>query len=444
VAELPEGWRSWWAPHILTITVDGEGQWSPSITCPGLELGWCETYVACRLQGCDDDFAAREYENGIGHGVEHRYMEWFDQMGTPTGECFLTGHEALREAVEYLLEGVIVPGSWLFSSAGDGGPGGLGLMTLDYEPDRRTMHPRPVIAPAGEPHRQHPPVDRSAGAGVLQAEELLWRMCRGCGCTEDAACVMDDQPCHWVAVDLCSACQPDRVMPVQAGWAAGGRGEDFNDGRGRISQDPRLDAVAALAQLALRFGRVTRATRHEDGVRAETDTDHTVMLGLIACTLAEKLRPDLDRGRIAAYALVHDLPEALAGDTNTLGASSEQLAAKAQREGQALEEIEARFAGQLPWIARTITAYEDRQDAEARWVKTVDKLVPKLTHLLNGGAAFAEQGLSAGQVQNAWVLQRQLMEETYSEDFPELLDLTAAAVDQATAAYGTTYHAVES
>lgn len=28
-------------------------------------------------------------------------------------------------------------------------------------------------------------------------------VCRGCGCTEDAAC---NPPCHWVEPDLCSAC----------------------------------------------------------------------------------------------------------------------------------------------------------------------------------------------------------------------------------------------
>lgn len=33
--------------------------------------------------------------------------------------------------------------------------------------------------------------------------------CRVCGCTETAACVTADGPCHWVAPDLCSACSAD-------------------------------------------------------------------------------------------------------------------------------------------------------------------------------------------------------------------------------------------
>lgn len=32
------------------------------------------------------------------------------------------------------------------------------------------------------------------------------RACRVCGCTDLAACVTEDGPCHWVAEDLCSAC----------------------------------------------------------------------------------------------------------------------------------------------------------------------------------------------------------------------------------------------
>jgi hypothetical protein len=30
--------------------------------------------------------------------------------------------------------------------------------------------------------------------------------CRGCGCTDWNACVVNGVPCHWVEADLCSAC----------------------------------------------------------------------------------------------------------------------------------------------------------------------------------------------------------------------------------------------
>lgn len=33
------------------------------------------------------------------------------------------------------------------------------------------------------------------------------RVCRVCACTAERACVIDGVPCHWVADDLCSACE---------------------------------------------------------------------------------------------------------------------------------------------------------------------------------------------------------------------------------------------
>ena len=34
------------------------------------------------------------------------------------------------------------------------------------------------------------------------------RTCRGCGCTDDRACIgAGGVPCHWVEEDLCSVCR---------------------------------------------------------------------------------------------------------------------------------------------------------------------------------------------------------------------------------------------
>src|SRR3954468_11904498 len=99
-------------------------------------------------------------------------------------------------------------------------------------------------------------------------------------------------------------------------------------------------AVLDLARLVLDFGRVDRITYHPDGVTPESDTDHTVMLALIGCALAERHFPELDRGRIAMHALAHDLPEVYAGDTPTLHAPSAELRqAKRDREDAAFWRI---------------------------------------------------------------------------------------------------------
>lgn len=167
-----------------------------------------------------------------------------------------------------------------------------------------------------------------------------------------------------------------------------------------------ISDVIALASLALQFGRTNRVTYHEDGKTPESDTDHTVMLGLVACAYAERVNrarlaheqnvfidgshvhsqpvvPPLDVGLVAQFSIVHDLVEALCGDTNTLRITSAGRLAKEEREQAALVELRQRFAT-MPWIANTITRYEHLADPEARFIKVLDKVLPKLTHALNG------------------------------------------------------------
>lgn len=140
----------------------------------------------------------------------------------------------------------------------------------------------------------------------------------------------------------------------------------------------------AIARLALRFGRVERITLHENGRRRETDAEHTVMLGLVAAAFAVRHLPFLDVGRVLSYALVHDLPEVYAGDTPTLWQLSErQLAEKRQREFQAILRIADDMGAEGAWVPETIAAYEERGDEEACYVKAMDKLLPKATHILN-------------------------------------------------------------
>ena len=68
------------------------------------------------------------------------------------------------------------------------------------------------------------------------------------------------------------------------------------------------DAIVALGDLALRFSRINRITYHQDGMIPESDTDHTVMLGLICCAFAQKHLPALDLGLIAQFCLTMNPP----------------------------------------------------------------------------------------------------------------------------------------
>lgn len=147
-----------------------------------------------------------------------------------------------------------------------------------------------------------------------------------------------------------------------------------------ITSSTPIDRAVALAHLALQFSRIERATRHEDGKRAETDADHSIMLALVAAHFAP---PGLNHERIVALATVHDLAEVYAGDTQTLDIDAAGRAAKAAREGAAIRRLTGEL-GADSWLVQTLHAYEAQEEPEARYVRVMDKLLPKLTHLLNG------------------------------------------------------------
>jgi len=188
------------------------------------------------------------------------------------------------------------------------------------------------------------------------------------------------------------------------------------------------DAVVDLGRMSLDFGRVDRITYHPDGITAESDTDHTVMLGLLACSLADTYFPLLNVGMVAQYALVHDLVEVYAGDTNTLRMpTADAKAAKKRREDDAYRKIADRFCAVLPWLPDLIAEYEDQASDEARFVRALDKLLPKITHILNGSVTIHEQGMSAEELAERYRVQIGEL-QAYASDFPALFELRAELV----------------
>jgi len=182
--------------------------------------------------------------------------------------------------------------------------------------------------------------------------------------------------------------------------------------------DPNLDGLLALAKLALALGRVNRATFHEDGTTPESDTDHTVMLAVIAPALAT-LYPALNADLVCAYAVVHDLGESETGDVNTMGISAADAATKKARDREALETLCERFAS-VPWLVGRLREYEAQIVPEARLVRLADKILPKLTHILNGGAAL--RGMPVGGVFSAHNRQCRELTDTYPE-FAAIVDI---------------------
>ncbi len=104
----------------------------------------------------------------------------------------------------------------------------------------------------------------------------------------------------------------------------------------------------------------------------ESIAEHTFSVASLAMLVGDLL-PDIDRGRLLAIALLHDLAEALIGD---LPASARRLfgvAAKQEAERRGLQEL---LHG-LPQAAEYMelwTEYAEGVSREARLVKALDRL----------------------------------------------------------------------
>ena len=188
------------------------------------------------------------------------------------------------------------------------------------------------------------------------------------------------------------------------------------------------DAVTDLGRTALAFSAINRtAVYWPDGATPESDTDHTVMLGWVACSLAARFFPTLHVGLVAQFALVHDAPEVYAGDTPTLRIDGAGRAAKADREAAATARLHSEFSGRLPWLPTLLAAYEEQQLPEARFVRGVDKVLPKVVHILDGCAGLIDHGMSSAELTAVFDQQEADMAR-YVGEFGELMDLRAELV----------------
>jgi 5'-deoxynucleotidase YfbR-like HD superfamily hydrolase len=144
------------------------------------------------------------------------------------------------------------------------------------------------------------------------------------------------------------------------------------------------DLIRLIRDLIVPLSGVKRTTvLPGDATRNESVTEHSFTLGVVACALASRIDPELSVGRIAEYALVHDLIEVYAGDVS-VWADSSTLALKARHEAEAVARIERNFGEVFPWISDRIRSYELRSDAESRFVYALDKILPHAMILISG------------------------------------------------------------
>ena len=160
----------------------------------------------------------------------------------------------------------------------------------------------------------------------------------------------------------------------------------------------------------------TRAV-HPDG-RRENVSEHSHMLAKVAYALACDMYPGLDRGKIVLYAILHDDVEAYVGDTPTDLITSDQRRDKRRREQAGMEQLLREWTHIAPEYAVHASLYEAQEDAEARFVRIVDKIMVLLIHVPNAGESLKQHWTFSSLIQNAADIANDLYRE-----YPEYGDL---------------------
>ena len=133
--------------------------------------------------------------------------------------------------------------------------------------------------------------------------------------------------------------------------------------------DPTLYFVQ---QLVIDFSLVGRNHFLAGTERRENDSEHTLAVTLMSWFILEKYNLDLDEAKVLKYALAHDLIEARAGDVNAFASDAERQQ-KVEDEAVALEALSGELAD-FGGLVVAMQGYEDKEDDEAVFVWTVDKV----------------------------------------------------------------------
>lgn len=140
-----------------------------------------------------------------------------------------------------------------------------------------------------------------------------------------------------------------------------------------------------------RRSKIIGSSRHEDSA------EHSWHFAVAAMSLAPYASQDVDIQRVIQMALVHDIVEIDAGDVMVYDLSARE-AIQAQEEAAAV-----RLFGLLPEPQRQHflqlwQEYEAGDTANARFALMIDRIMPILMNLHNGGQSWVENGIRLEQV----------------------------------------------
>ncbi len=134
-----------------------------------------------------------------------------------------------------------------------------------------------------------------------------------------------------------------------------------------------------------KFKHIQRLSLISNKGRRESDAEHTWHLVMTVWMLSEQYEKKIDINKAIKIALVHDLPEMLAGDVFA-HADAQTKEQKKENEEKALTEIIVKLPISFGNEIRELwNEYENRKSEEAKFVWLADKLMPRVQQELTEG-----------------------------------------------------------
>src|SRR5579862_6311681 len=136
---------------------------------------------------------------------------------------------------------------------------------------------------------------------------------------------------------------------------------------------------------------VRRAMIFEDEVN-ENDEEHQYQLALVCWFVVDNDNLSLDRYKVMGMAMVHDVLEVHAGDTVAF-AAKDIISEQAHKEQLAVDKLRAEWPT-FTSLHDLIHEYEQCVSHEAKFVYSMDKLLPIINNYLYEGKAWKEHQVS--------------------------------------------------
>jgi len=156
------------------------------------------------------------------------------------------------------------------------------------------------------------------------------------------------------------------------------------------------DALCAFLIDTERLKLVERSAWVSDRSRHENSAEHSWHLALGLLVIARELGLAFDLEKALRMALVHDLCEIDAGDVSAYDTAARAAHAQAERAGIARLAASGLVVG--PEIEALWLEYEAQLSIESRWVRVMDRLMPFIVNLANGGQAWKDRDITRTQV----------------------------------------------